>query len=66
MSVRCERRASFVQLEAGEVLVVGPEEQAEWMLLATAGQLQVYEIALSSGHRIYVKDFDGLRQNARE
>jgi hypothetical protein len=43
-------RASFVRLDEGEVLVVGPEEQSERMLLAVAGQLQVYEKALSSGH----------------
>jgi len=36
------RRADFVRLEAGEVLVLGPEEQAERMLLPVAGQLQVY------------------------
>ena len=46
------RRASFARLEEGEVLVVGPEEQAERMLLAVAGQLQVYEIALSSGREL--------------
>jgi CRP/FNR family transcriptional regulator, cyclic AMP receptor protein len=45
-------RADFVRLEEGEVLVVGPEEQAERMLLAVAGQLQVYEIALSSGREL--------------
>ena len=43
------RRASFVRLEEGEVLVVGAEEQAERMLLLVAGQLQVYEVSLSSG-----------------
>src|SRR5688500_15303260 len=43
------RRASLVRLEEGDVLPVGPEEQAERMLLMVAGQLQVYEIALSSG-----------------
>jgi CRP/FNR family transcriptional regulator len=46
------RHASFVRLEEGEVLVVGPEEQAERMLLAVAGQLQVYEVALSSGREL--------------
>ena len=46
------RRASFVQLEEGEVLVIGPEEHAEQTLLAVAGQLQVYEIALSSGREL--------------
>jgi hypothetical protein len=45
-------RASFVRLDEGEVLVVGPEEQSERMLLAVAGQLQVYEKALSSGHEL--------------
>ena len=44
--------ASFVRLEAGEELVVGHEEQAERMLLAVAGQLQVYEVALSSGREL--------------
>ena len=44
------RRADFVRLEEGEVLVVGSEEQAERMLLLVAGQLQVYELSLSSGH----------------
>src|SRR3712207_2998279 len=43
------RRADFVRLDAGEVLVVGPEEQAERMLLLVEGQLQVYEISLGSG-----------------
>ena len=43
------RRASFVRLDAGEVPVVGPEEQVERMLLLVEGQLQVYEVALSSG-----------------
>jgi CRP/FNR family transcriptional regulator, cyclic AMP receptor protein len=44
------RSASYVRLEEGEVLVVGPEEQAERMLLPVAGQLQVYEVALGSWH----------------
>ena len=44
--------ASFVRLEAKEVLVVGPEEHAERMLLVVEGQLQVYEIALSSGREL--------------
>jgi hypothetical protein len=42
-------RASFVRLEQKEVLLVGPEEHAERMLLVVAGQLQVYEVALNSG-----------------
>jgi CRP/FNR family transcriptional regulator, cyclic AMP receptor protein len=42
------RRAGFVRLEEGDVQVVGPEEQAERMLLLVAGQLQVYELSLSS------------------
>jgi len=52
------RGASFVRLEKGEVLDVGPEEQAERMLLVVAGQLQVYEIALSSGreHTLWILD----------
>jgi hypothetical protein len=46
-------RASFVRLDEGEVLVAGPEEQSQRMLLAVAaGQLQVYEKALSSGHEL--------------
>jgi CRP-like cAMP-binding protein len=44
--------ASFVRLEEKEVLVVGPEEHAERMLLVVAGQLQVYEIALGSGREL--------------
>lgn len=40
------RGASFVRLEEGEVLVIGPEEHAERMFLVVAGQLQVYEISL--------------------
>ena len=43
------RGASYVRLDGGEVLVIGPEEQAERMLLPVAGQLQVYEISLGSG-----------------
>jgi CRP/FNR family cyclic AMP-dependent transcriptional regulator len=43
------RRADFVRLEAGSVLVVGPEEHGERMLLLVEGQLQVYEVSLSSG-----------------
>jgi CRP/FNR family cyclic AMP-dependent transcriptional regulator len=43
------RGADFVRLEEGEVLVVGPEKQAERMLLLVAGQLQVYEVSPSSG-----------------
>jgi CRP/FNR family cyclic AMP-dependent transcriptional regulator len=43
------RRADFVRLDAGEVLVVGPEEQAERMLLLVEGQLQVDEVSLGSG-----------------
>jgi hypothetical protein len=42
-------RASFLRLEQKEVLLVGPEEHAERMLLVVAGQLQVYEVALNSG-----------------
>jgi CRP-like cAMP-binding protein len=44
--------ASFVRLEKREVLIVGPEEHAERMLIAVAGQLQVYEIALVSGREL--------------
>lgn len=46
------KRASFVRLKEGEVLVVGPQEHAERMLLAVEGQMQVYEIALSSGREL--------------
>jgi CRP/FNR family cyclic AMP-dependent transcriptional regulator len=42
------RGASFVQLESDEEMVVGPQEHAERMLLVVAGQLQVFEVALSS------------------
>jgi CRP-like cAMP-binding protein len=52
------RGADLLRLGKGEVLTVGPEEQAERMLLALAGQLQVYEVALSSGreHTLWVLD----------
>jgi hypothetical protein len=43
------RRASFVRLEEGDELVLGPEEQAERMVILVAGQLQVYEVSLGSG-----------------
>jgi len=42
------RDASFVRLEEDEVMVVGPQEHAERMLLLVAGQLQVFEVSLSS------------------
>jgi CRP/FNR family transcriptional regulator, cyclic AMP receptor protein len=42
------RGADFVRLEGGEVMVVGPQEHAERMLLVVAGQLQVFEVSLSS------------------
>ncbi len=42
------RGAHFARLEDGEETVVGPEEHAERMLLVVAGQLQVYELSLSS------------------
>ncbi len=45
------RGAHFARLEDGEETVVGPEEHAERMLLVVAGQLQVYEVSLSSGHK---------------
>lgn len=45
-------RTEFVQLDEEEVLAVGPEEHAKRMLLAVVGQLQVYEIALSSGREL--------------
>ncbi len=43
------QRAGFLELEEGKVLVVGPEEHAQGMLLVVAGQLQVYEVSLNSG-----------------
>jgi CRP/FNR family transcriptional regulator, cyclic AMP receptor protein len=46
------RVVSFVRLERREELVVGNEEQAERMLLAVEGQLQVYEVALGSGREL--------------
>jgi len=42
------RGASFIRLEEGEVMVLGPQEHAERMLLVVAGQLQVFEVSLSS------------------
>src|SRR5215217_3167393 len=42
------RDASFVRLEDGEEMVVGPQEHAERMLLVVAGQLQVFEVSLST------------------
>jgi hypothetical protein len=33
-------------------MVVAPKEHAERMLLVVAGQLQVYEVSLSSGHKL--------------
>ena len=42
------RGADFVRLEGGEEMVVGPEEHARTMLLVVAGQLQVFEVSLSS------------------
>jgi CRP/FNR family cyclic AMP-dependent transcriptional regulator len=46
------RGASFVRLEEGQEMVVGAEEHAERMLVLVAGQLQVYEVSLSSGHEL--------------
>jgi CRP/FNR family transcriptional regulator, cyclic AMP receptor protein len=42
------RDASFVRLEDGQEMVVGPQKHAERMLLVVAGQLQVFEVSLSS------------------
>jgi hypothetical protein len=53
------RGASFVRLEAGEEMVVGPQEHAERMLLVVAGQLQVFEIALSSKHELTLSVLGG-------
>jgi len=46
------RDARFERLEEGKVLVVGPEEHAEWMLLVVAGQLQVFERSLRSAREM--------------
>jgi CRP/FNR family cyclic AMP-dependent transcriptional regulator len=46
------RDASFLSLEEGKVLVVGPQEHAEWMLVVVAGQLQVFERSLRSGREM--------------
>jgi CRP/FNR family transcriptional regulator len=42
------RGANFVRLQDSEEMVVGPKEHAEKMLLVVAGQLQVFEVSLSS------------------
>jgi hypothetical protein len=42
------RRADFLRLDEGAERVVGPEAHAEGMLIPVAGQLQVYEVSLSS------------------
>jgi CRP/FNR family cyclic AMP-dependent transcriptional regulator len=42
------RDASFVRLEEEEVMVLGPEEHVERMLVVLAGQLQVYELSRGS------------------
>ena len=42
------RDASFVRLEDDQEMVVGPQKHAEWMLLVVAGQLQAFEVSLSS------------------
>jgi CRP/FNR family transcriptional regulator, cyclic AMP receptor protein len=46
------RNASFVRLEEGNELVVGPEEHAERMLVVVAGQLQVFERSRGSGREL--------------
>jgi CRP/FNR family cyclic AMP-dependent transcriptional regulator len=46
------RDASFVSLEEGREMVVGPEEHAERMLVVVAGQVQVYETSLRSGREL--------------
>ena len=45
------RRADFLWLEEGEERTIGPEEQAERMLLLVEGQLQVY-VLTPSGHEL--------------
>ena len=52
------RGASLVRLERGGELVVGNEEQAERMLIALEGQLQVYEVALGSGRELTLSVLD--------
>jgi CRP/FNR family transcriptional regulator, cyclic AMP receptor protein len=42
------RGASFARLEEAEVMVLGPREHAERMLVVVAGQLQVYEVSFGS------------------
>src|SRR5919112_358842 len=42
------RGASFVRLEGGGEMVVGPKEHPERTFVVVAGQLQVYEFSLSS------------------
>src|SRR5215212_8901731 len=42
------RGASFARLEEAEVMVLAPREHAERMLVAVAGQLQVYEVSFGS------------------
>jgi len=46
------RGAGFVRLEDGEEIVVGPEEHAERMLVVLAGQLQIFELSVSSGREL--------------
>jgi hypothetical protein len=46
------RGARFVSLEDGQEMVVGAQEHAERMLVLVAGQLQVFEVSLSSGHEL--------------
>ena len=41
------RRVNFVRLQEGQERALGPEEQAEWMWLVAAGQLQVYVMSPS-------------------
>ena len=42
------RDARFFRLEDGDEMVLSPQEHAERMLLVVAGQLQVFEVSLSS------------------
>jgi hypothetical protein len=46
------RGARFVRLRKGEVMVLGPEEHAERMLVVVAGQLQVFEVHSASEHEL--------------
>ena len=54
--------ADLIRIEKGEELTVGPEKQAEGMLLLVLGQVQVYEVGLDSGreHTLWVLESGSL------